>query len=169
MKVSFEMKICTLLLTGIATIGIQSAQAGAAEDNAAAEVEVLAIADQALDLISAEDMPGLMNLFLEQSMSYSSRLSDGSYNVRARSHAESLEQGFTVELVERGFDPTVLVSGPVAMIWYPYDIYVNGEWSHCGVDIFNFVRTDEGWKINSMTWSAEQPPACEPHPDGPPA
>jgi len=89
--------------------------------------------------------------------------------VRTRSYKEQREAVTGADLVERGFDPTVLVSGPIAMVWYPYDFYTDGEWSHCGIDIFNLVRTNEGWRIATMLWNTEQPPACEPHPDGPPA
>ena len=54
------------------------------------------------------------------------------------------------------------------MVWLPYDLYVDGEWSHCGVDTFTLVHTEAGWRIASMAWSVGQPPACQPHPDGPP-
>lgn len=54
-------------------------------------------------------------------------------------------------------------------MWLPYDIYRNGEWSHCGVDAFILLRTGDGWRIASMAWTIEQPPDCRPHPDGPPS
>jgi hypothetical protein len=54
------------------------------------------------------------------------------------------------------------------MVWYPYDLYIDGKWSHCGVDAFTLIRTEGKWRIAVMSWSAEQPPACEKHPDGPP-
>ena len=55
------------------------------------------------------------------------------------------------DLEERGFNPVVMVSGLIAMVWYPYDFYLNGEWSHCGVDIFNLVRSNDGWRIATMS------------------
>jgi hypothetical protein len=45
----------------------------------------------------------------------------------------------STDVVERGFEPTVLVSGPVAMVWYPCDFYRDGDWCHFGVDIFNLI------------------------------
>ena len=36
-------------------------------------------------------------------------------------------------------------------------------------DQFTLIRTATGWRIAAMAWTIEQPPACEPHPDGPPA
>jgi hypothetical protein len=133
------------------------------------EADVLALADKALELISAENFIGLTDLMIEEGMTYSAAFRDGKYNIRARTHAEQRASKSEADIVERGFEPTVLVSGPVAMVWYPYDIYIDGNWSHCGVDIFNLVRTNEGWRFSSMSWSVEQPPACKAHPDGPPS
>lgn len=152
------------ILTALCIAGALANPALASED----EDEVLAIADQALELISAEDFVGLTDLMLDTGMAYSSRLRDGKYLVRSQTYAEQRGAEADADFVERGFNPTVLVSGPLATIWYPYDFYTDGTWSHCGVDVFNLLRTDDGWRIASMLWSAEQPPACAAHPDGPP-
>ena len=61
-----------------------------------------------------------------------------------------------------------MVSGAVAVVWLPYDFYVEGAWSHCGVDVFTLVRVETGWRIASLAYSVQQPPECRPHPDGPP-
>jgi hypothetical protein len=92
---------------------------------------------------------------------------DGSTSYRARTRAE--QRGAAIKgVVERGFDPVAMVNGGVAMVWFPYDLYVNGAWSHCGADVFTLVKTGASWRITATTWSAEQPPVCEKHPDGPP-
>ena len=132
------------------------------------EDDVLAVADLALERITAEDFVGLTDLMIDTAVAYTGAINDGEYQVRTRSYTEQREAVIDGDYVERGYDPTVLVSNPIAMVWYPYDFYLNGEWSHCGVDIFNLVRTNDGWRIATMLWNAEQPPACERHPDGPP-
>jgi hypothetical protein len=71
-------------------------------------------------------------------------------------------------MVERMFDPRVMVSGPIATVWTPYDFYTGGEFSHCGIDIVTLLHTQEGWRIISLDWSRQQPPDCQLHPDGPP-
>ena len=93
---------------------------------------------------------------------------DGVARYRVRTRAEQRAAAMTRKITERGFRAEARVSGPVAMVWYPYDLYADGQWSHCGVDVFTLVRTDGRWRISTMSWSAEQPPACEKHPDGPP-
>lgn len=71
-------------------------------------------------------------------------------------------------LTERMFDPEVRISGDLAMVWTPYDFYVGDSLSHCGADVFVLVREDEAWRVTGLSWTRQQPPDCELHPDGPP-
>ena len=50
-------------------------------------------------------------------------------------------------LDEVTFDERVEVSGNLAMAWTPYNLFVDDAFQHCGVDVFVFTRSDEGWKI----------------------
>ena len=50
-------------------------------------------------------------------------------------------------LEERMYDPKVEVSGDWAMVWGRYVFFVGAKISHCGINQFNLVRTDAGWKI----------------------
>ena len=74
-----------------------------------------------------------------------------------------------VPLIERMWDPIVVVNGPLATIWTPYDFYSGSAFSHCGIDVATLMDTPEGWKIVALSWTRLQPPACALHPDGPPA
>ena len=152
---------CVILVSALC-ITISAAKADDVED------EVLALADSALDLISVEDFLALSELMIEESMSYTTVVRDGEHRIRVRTWAEGRDSTTTDDLVERGFNPTVHVSGPLATVWYPYDFYNNGEWSHCGVDVFVMGQTGNGWRIMTMAWNALQPPDCDPHPDGAP-
>ena len=73
----------------------------------------------------------------------------------------------TERLLERMWTPTVLVRGPVASVWAPYDFHVNGAFSHCGVDSFTLVRVGGDWKVTGITYTVERS-GCAPSPLGPP-
>lgn len=45
------------------------------------------------------------------------------------------------------YAPKVETSGDWAMVWGRYVFYADGKLSHCGINQFNLVRTDAGWKI----------------------
>ncbi|MDT8436664.1 MAG: nuclear transport factor 2 family protein [Gemmatimonadota bacterium] len=134
------------------------------------EAEVLAVVDAALERISAEDFVGLTDLMLEGAVTAaagtSTRTGESFADIRTRD--EDRAGSASGDLLERGFDPDVRISGPVAMVWLPYDFYRDGAWSHCGVDVFTLLRVAEEWRIATITYSVEQPPDCRAHPDGPP-
>ncbi len=50
-------------------------------------------------------------------------------------------------LDERISDYQIKVDGALATAWTPYRFYVNGNFSHCGVNSFQLVKMSDGWKI----------------------
>jgi hypothetical protein len=62
-------------------------------------------------------------------------------------------------LRERYWSPTVLVRGPIAVVWAPYEFWNDGKTSHCGVDVFDLVKIDGEWRVSNAMWTVE-PDAC---------
>jgi hypothetical protein len=52
---------------------------------------------------------------------------------------------------ERAAVRAVLVDGPMATAWVPYRFYYQGNFSHCGVNVFLLARGRGGWKVVSVT------------------
>jgi hypothetical protein len=50
-------------------------------------------------------------------------------------------------LDERILDYQIKIDGALASAWTPYNFYVNGNFSHCGVNSFQLVKMDDVWKI----------------------
>jgi hypothetical protein len=132
------------------------------------EAEVLSVAEAALEAITAGDWTDLADLMIDEATTVMSRERDGEFQHRVSTRADTAATPAGSDIVERGFGPEVRVAGTLGMVWLPYDLYVDGEWSHCGVDTFTLIETAAGWRIVSLAYSIEQPPACRPHPDGPP-
>ena len=151
-------------LSGSASAQAASAQAAPPLDARAA---VIAVADSALAAITRGDVVALTDLMVPEGVMFPTSTRNGitRYSVRTR---EAQRASALNGVIERGFNPQAMVNGGVAVVWMPYDLYVNGAWSHCGVDVFTFVKSDGKWRIASLAWSAEQPPVCEKHPSGPP-
>jgi len=70
-------------------------------------------------------------------------------------------------LLERIWDVQVMTHDRLAVVWTPYDFHLNGEFHHCGVNSFNLIQADTGWKIVGVTYSMETD-SCEASPLGPP-
>lgn len=71
------------------------------------------------------------------------------------------------KLLERMWNPKVLVHDRVAVLWTEYDFHRDGKFSHCGVDAFNLVREAGGWRIASFSYTVRTA-GCRPRPFGPP-
>ncbi len=86
---------------------------------------------------------------------------DGPDQVRTEAFAATLARMAErqVTLNEVYWDPIVLVQGPIAVVWAPYSIDVNGARSHCGIDVFNLLRVDDEWKISGIQYTMD-PDGC---------
>ncbi len=163
-RIRAARQFCGLLALVTGELGAQ----GNSPQGASQPASVLAVADSALAAITRGDMAGFTDLMVPEAVLFPTRTRDGATVYRVRTRAEQRTGPMGGAVIERGFRPEVRINGGVAMVWYPYDLYIDGAWSHCGVDVFTLVRADGRWRIATMVWSAEQPPVCEKHPDGPP-
>ncbi|MBK7907369.1 MAG: hypothetical protein IPJ78_12540 [Gemmatimonadetes bacterium] len=146
----------------LAPVALRAQSTGAADSLAA-----IAVADSALAAITRGDAIALTDLMLPEARTFSSRMREGEWRYATRTRDEQRAASIS-GVIERGFGATALVSGPLAVVWMPYDLYVNGAWSHCGVDALTLYQVGGRWRIATFAWSVEQPPACAKHPQGPP-
>lgn len=156
------------LLPLAALITVTALPSGA-QTRAADSLSVIAVADSALAAITRNEFNALGDLMIPEGTVIAAMMRDGRPVVGARAIETERLRKFDGTITERGFGATAMVAGNVATVWMPYDLYINGGWSHCGVDAFVLVRTTAGWRIVTLTYSVEQPPACTRHPAGPPA
>jgi hypothetical protein len=56
----------------------------------------------------------------------------------------------TSKIEERIHDPLVRIDNDLAVVWAPFDFYVDGKVNHCGTDLFNLVRQNGQWLIASV-------------------
>lgn len=57
---------------------------------------------------------------------------------------------------ERMFNAEVRVDGDLATLWAPYDFHLGDDFSHCGVNALQLVRTDSQWKIVSIAYTVHR-------------
>jgi len=51
---------------------------------------------------------------------------------------------------ERVANIKINIDGDMAVAWVPYSFYSGEDFSHCGVNSFQFIKTDKGWKALSI-------------------
>jgi ketosteroid isomerase-like protein len=141
-------------------------QAGAADADKAA---VTAAVQALFDAMAAKDAQKALALVIPDGQLQSVRKTDGPAAARGRT-LEAFANSLATQkapMLERMWNPTVQVSGPIASLSTRYDFHLDGKFTHCGTDIFTLVKTVEGWKISGGIYTVE-PTGCEPSPLGAP-
>ncbi len=64
--------------------------------------------------------------------------------------AERVGKPGATRIEERIHDPLVRIDHDLAVVWAPFDFFVDGKVDHCGTDLFNMVRIDGKWTIASV-------------------
>jgi hypothetical protein len=152
----------TAIVVILATIGAWAVQK---EDEKSA---VLAIVQQFFDTMTSRDVEGATRVLMPEARMISVRDQIGQPAARAssaESYLKGLGEGKQTNR-ERMWQPEVRMHGGIASVWTPYDFWVDGKFSHCGIDIFDLVKTAEGWKIAAVTYTVERT-GCAPSPLGP--
>lgn len=49
--------------------------------------------------------------------------------------------------LEKLLSYTIQIDGNLASVWTPYEFSVNGKFSHCGANSFQFFKDNGNWKI----------------------
>jgi hypothetical protein len=166
-----HLLVCLLALATAQSATAQSAaaQSATAQSSALSEQRAaIAAADSLLDALSRSDTAGIRRFTADSAILGFSAIRQGAERVRVHSWAEVIATPNARTLVERGFNATARVQDRLAHVWMPYDIYINGAWSHCGIDAFTLIKVAGAWKTVALFYTVEQPPACTPHPAGPP-
>ncbi len=130
--------------------------------------EAIAVADSVLVALSSGDNATLKRLTLDSAIVGGAGVRNGVERLSLGAWARYTSRTGPSEFTERGFGATARVQDRVAQVWVPYDLYTGKSWSHCGVDAFTLIKSDGRWRVASLIYTIEQPPACQKHPAGPP-
>ena len=135
--------------------------------NANAEDEelgaILALMDQAFDAVGSGDPDDLRTIQLAAGTSLSFRPhpdgEPGKLEMRMATNeallAGDIDDDHTYMERWTG-NPTVTVHGPIAVVWGEYEFWIDGEFSHCGIDALDLVKVDGDWKIANWMWTVEK-------------
>ncbi len=117
------------------------------------------------DTMTARDVEGARAILVPQGRFHAMR--SGKPEPGALSNEEYLAQlqASKQTMRERIWNPEVRIHGRIATVWAPYDFWIDGKYSHCGVDAFDLIKTEAGWKLAGGTYTVEE--KCAPSPLGP--
>ena len=148
-------------------LAVVLASSAQAQSPTAEREEVLKTVQAFFDTMTARDVEAARKILQPQGRFHAMRMRDGKPAVRAFSNEEYLAdlQASKQKMQERIWNPDVRVNGLIASVWAPYDFWIDGKLSHCGIDQFDLIKTEEGWKLAGGVYTVES--KCEPSPLGP--
>ena len=119
------------------------------------------------DTMTARDVEGQRRIMVPQARFHAMEMRKPNAESVSFTTEEALTQLQQTKYTsrERIWNPEVRVHGPIATVWAPYDLWVDGKFNHCGVDAFDLIKTSEGWKIAGGAFTMEA--KCAPSPLGP--
>jgi hypothetical protein len=118
------------------------------------EQAVLAAVQRLFDAMAAGDREAAARVLTAEGR-YATIRADGTTG--GATHAAFLERlaASKEKMVERMWEPRVLIHGRVATVWTRYTFHRDGKFSHCGLDSFSLLKTSEGWKIAGFFYTVE--------------
>lgn len=134
------------------------------------EAAVLEALDRYVTAISETDREAQAAMMTPDGMTYVWRPAEGGgMKIVARPNSfwtdPSRDDGRVLR--ERYWSPTVMIRGGIAVVWAPYEFWVDGETTHCGVDVFDFVTIDGQWRVSNAMWTVESEACAELRPGDP--
>ncbi len=144
--------VCLLLLAAVSSL-LAQAPAPPADPGAHASGPQ-AVVQQLFEAIAAHNVDTVRSLFTPNAVLLSIKDDGTPARMRYEDFADLLASAKNVWL-ERIWNPTVLVHGPIAVVWAEYDFHLNGNLTHCGVDSVSLLKTSTGWKISSISDTRE--------------
>ena len=125
--------------------------------------EILKLVQQFFDALEARDTAAFNNTSVVDRYTYfvqerNDSVFNGSRSAAKFSERLAVSKNVVTERM-REKDVKVEVHKRIAMVWAPYDLWVDKKFSHCGVDVFTLLKTKEGWKIVTIAFSVE-PEGC---------
>ncbi len=162
MRYARPVRVVVIAIAVLAAAGHARAQSSTTEADA-----VLKTVQIFFDTMTAKDVDGARQILQPQGRFHAMRMRDGKPDVRAFSHEEYFAdlQASKQKMRERIWNPEVRVNGLIASVRAPYDFWLDGKLSHCGIDQFDLIKTEEGWRIAGGVYSLET--NCAPSPLGP--
>lgn len=73
----------------------------------------------------------------------------------AESFAKQISEAKSADFIEKMPNKDVKIAGDLAMVSGRYTFYAGDKFSHCGLNTFNLVRTETGWKIANAASTLE--------------
>jgi hypothetical protein len=119
--------------------------------------EVLKVARLFFEALEKQDTVIFNKILMKDSYNYMVIEQGESAQLVSRLHKHSnFKSDRVIKERMRESEVVVQIHKRIATVWAPYDLWVNDQYSHCGVDAFIMLKGNDGWKIGTISFSIEK-------------
>jgi hypothetical protein len=119
--------------------------------------EVLKIARLFFEALEKHDTVIFNKILMKDSYNYMVIEQGDSARLISRLHKNSnFKSERVIKERMRESEVVVQIHKRIATVWAPYDLWLNDQYSHCGVDAFIMLKGKQGWKIGTISFSIER-------------
>ena len=127
--------------------------------NARGEKEkIISVVEQFFAVLDSRDVKDAQKILIPKGVSISLREEGKGETIRITNFQEFMDSfsNWKDNYKEIMSNPKVLIHNGIAVLWADYKFYINGKFSHCGVDAFSLIKIDNNWKIASIIYTVEK-------------
>jgi hypothetical protein len=120
--------------------------------------KIVSVVKQFFAVLESRDVKDAQKILIPKGVSISLREEGKGETVRITNFQEFMDSfsKWKDNYKEIMSNPKVLIHNGIAVLWADYKFYVNGKFSHCGVDAFSLIKTDNNWKIAGIIYTVEK-------------
>ena len=127
--------------------------------NAPGEKEkIVSVVKQFFAVLESRNVKDAQKILIPKGISISLREQEKGETVRITNFQEFMDSfsNWKDNYKEIMSNPKVLIHNGIAVLWADYKFYINGKFSHCGVDAFSLIKIDNNWKIAGIIYTVEK-------------
>ncbi len=124
------------------------------------EDQIKAVILKTFSAMKSVDSVALKSCFMSNAMLHISQVKPEGNTLREVPAAKFIQNVMTRKPGD--MDERVLSWGPIlidqeiATAWVPYEFYLNGKFTHKGIDVFIFVKSGDEFKIKTLLYNMHQ-------------
>ncbi|WP_276359692.1 nuclear transport factor 2 family protein [Daejeonella sp. H1SJ63] len=125
------------------------------------EKEILLKVQQFFDALETQDTVLFKSILLPEGQLWAISEQDNNVKYTMGQFRDRLKTFINPARViqEKILSSEIKIHNRIAMAWIPYTLGISGKFSHCGVDLFTMLKTNDGWKIVTTAYTIE-PDGC---------
>lgn len=144
-----------------ALLAVLAARPEPARAQSSDERDAVAMVQRLFDAMRTRDTATMRTLFVREARLFGMRTRQTGdvvlQSITADEFVSFVARDTRAPWTERAFNPEVRVRGTLATVWAEYDFHFGTQFSHCGVDAVQLLKTpNRGWQIVSIADTFER-------------